>query len=165
MGPFTKLQKPCKAVMLYRTTGFPWLNAGIEDYCARLEEAINGSNETKQALLFEQIMIDLLLPLSFYKASESRETYLNPSRRVAILDVIESTKVLCAVCALQDWYSNNNADGTEQVVWLHQLKVALADEAFPRNCDQGVLDNVLRRVEPRSMLCWAAGLVSRNPFC
>ena len=75
MGPFSRLKKQCRAVMIYRTTWWYSFAPKIEQQCNLIESAISGSHESKKLFTFQQRIIDIKLPLCLFEAEEKRLTF------------------------------------------------------------------------------------------
>ena len=65
MGPFFRLRtKPCRGVMMYRTTGSPIWSPEIEQQCDLIEHTIKAASDTN-ILQYQQYMLDIKIALIF----------------------------------------------------------------------------------------------------
>ena len=159
MGPLSKLQKRCRGVMIYRTTGWYSFAAKIEKQCDLVEKAVTGSKEASKLFTFQQRMLDIKLPLCMFQSEEHFLNRFDSQRQRAALDPKTAAKVLGGCCGLFIW-SKTQKEATPQ--WLGALK----DELMARRAPSATLLEQVFEGYDKGQLCnWAAGLMTpRNPF-
>ena len=158
MGPLSKLRKRCRAVMIYRTTGFHTFVPDIEKQCDLIEQAVAGSPEAQKLLAYQQYMLEIKLPLSRIDYPLSIPQWVQQQPRV-VPDQSSAARVLRACHGLKDWC---RAYGESRKHWLEPLKVEMEAGNTPSS---ELLEQIFEGHDRSVALWWAAGLATRvNPF-
>ena len=159
MGPLSKLQKPCRGGMIYRTTGWYSFAPDIERQCDLIERAVAGSEEANMLFTYQQRMLDVKLPLCMFESNEQFQNRFNEHRQRAALDSKAAAAILGACCALYIWSKTHNKPRPD---WLDTLSIELMARRTP---SATLLGQIFEGYGMRDMGYWAAGLMTRiNPF-
>ncbi|KAK3716231.1 hypothetical protein LTR37_006676 [Vermiconidia calcicola] len=159
MGPLLNLRKPCRALMIYRTTGFYTFSPRIEEQCDLIETAVTGSQASKKQLAYQQLMIDLKLPLCLQSLPTRIERLLGVQTTSPELDGASRANLLVASLALSNWHRVHSESKPR---WLVDLLIILRAKATP---SQKLIDQACGGVDRMHLLFWAAGLETQgSPF-
>ena len=157
IGPFGALDKRCKAVMVYRTTGFSTFIPGVSTYCNLIEAAMKGVPEAKLELTLHQLQLDLKLPIAFHFNAKCFVEEL--TERDKLTQAKPTEQISRKVSALYDFFGKSDLPLPP---WLGEL-----DRHIRHECDLKHIIEVLNmgdRSASDSVL-WAAGLLSGyNPL-
>lgn len=170
VGPLSRLQKPCRAVMAYRTTGFHTFVPKIERRCDLIEAAIGGSREARKLLTFQQLMLDVKLPLCEFeftlcrfeeimRTSQQVSRWRVPEIRQPTLEAPSAARALSACCELEDWCWKYAEPEPQWLVFL--MSELESSNMKPRP----LLSQVFEGKKGKDMRDWAAGIMTwMNPF-
>ena len=175
MGPFSKLTKPCRAVMMYRSGGFFGFSPTIERLCDLLEAAISGTRHAESArniLAYQQFMLDIKIPFTLLACLTDNEITTAENKE---LYMKSATRVIEACLGLKGWYGANNknpptwletlCDGESGSVptWLAAFQNRLGSIGL--NYDHATLWEMLGEQNKGVLKAWLSGHYKRrNPF-
>jgi hypothetical protein len=179
MGPFSKLAKPCRAVMMCRSGGFFGFSPTIERQCDLLEAAISGTSGNSDAenarnvLAYQQFMLDIKVPSALLACLTDREITPKENKE---LYMKSAARVMEACLGLKEWYKANNKNPPTWLVtlcdgetgsaptWLaaFQSRLGLIDDLDDDNATQW---KVLGEQNRGMLKYWISGhYKGRNPF-
>lgn len=162
MGPLLKLEKMFRFAKICRTT-VPVPAPKVERQCVLMEEAITGREPARKLVTFQQLMLDIKLPLCQLmdprRLTPGVVSHLAPGWRTTDLERASMERLLDSCRELEDWHK---AYGGEAPRWLTSIKKELVAGKTP--------SGPLRLLafdgrKTKDLKYWAAGLMTQsNPF-
>ena len=177
MGPFSKLTKPCRAVMMYRSRSFGF-SPGIERQCNLLEAALSGisgnseAEKDKDILAYQQFMLDIKVPLALRAALT--DTEITPEESKELYTKL-APRVFEACLGLREWYGAKNknpptwltvlCDGDTGSAPAHLAALQDRSKMAELDYDRATLWRVVGFLNRDAVKWWTAGHYKySNPF-